>query len=739
MGSSQERVELQTKDFKGVAAQLLKSHWEYCALIFLFLWMVASLSPLPFVQCSDGYLVWLPRLSYAVREMLSGRIPFWNEFQFCGTSLLADGNTNILNPMTLFYVFFDLAWAYTLGVLLLLCVLVAGSWLYFRERGFSKTASLVGTIGYTLSGQVLFWSLYHGMNLCLALFPLTLFAFRRVEKKNAPRDQYDKGHAVKIGWRLLAFFSMFFCALGGFIQFAFIAAASVFIEGIDQWSVGGVKRALKTRGLTVLLAVASASAVVIPTIEASIFSHRKLVPYFEGLVADRYSLWSMMFWGTSFDEHAYPNYFYYIGLVIIALSVFAVRKHIRKRLSDPFIVYSFIFPAILMTVYLEVLPKTFQFGIDSDPWRGMFVCALSLSILAATGTDLYVNKVINERGLVFPPFELIVGGLISVGMYSATPHHPDRTNIGFLGMLILSGFALSIVLKKEEPGVKAVVSCIWLVLLVVGNSFVPAGLYLSENVLRKPVDPWQIEGLPVEMLSDEGRFVTIGYDIGSLEDWGIFNRMRAIGGYGSFFPRPVFARMRDEGLLPTSFHAATHYRNNRNTDPSILARYGVLYLIERRSCNIPNRVGWELAKASPGSVIYINPRYVGRAYLVNKEGNIFKGARLVENTNSYARMVVDANAGDTLVLADSWFPGWRCLDNGKRVEGFNAEGFRGYRIETSGRHEVEWIYRSSSFFMGIVISTVSFIAFLVLVTWEVRSDRKRGIGLKVSETPCRRD
>jgi hypothetical protein len=229
------------------------------------------------------------------------------------------------------------------------------------------------------------------------------------------------------------------------------------------------------------------------------------------------------------------------------------------------------------------------------------------------------------------------------------------------------------------------------------------------------------------MLSDEGRFMTIGYDSGALECWGIFNGMRAIGGYGSFFPRSMFTRMRDEGLLASNFHAATRYRNNGNTDPNILAKYGVLYLIEKRSANISNRVGWELAKASPGSVIYVNPRYVGRAYLVNEEGNILKGARLVENTNSYTRIVVDANAGDTLVLADSWFPGWTCFDNGERVEGFNADGFRGYRIEASGRHEIEWIYRSSSFFVGLVISIISLVTFLLLVLWQLSSNRKKGV------------
>jgi len=660
-----------------------------------------------------------------VQELSNGQIPFWNEFQLCGTSLLADGNTNILNPMTAFYLFLDGAWAYTFDVLLLFFVLIFGTWLYFRERGFSKTASLAGTLGYALSGQVIFWSLYHGMNLCLSFFPMTLFAFRKWEGTNGKLDPSDSGHPVQIYWRLLAFFSMFLSVLGGFIQFAFIAAASVVVEGVEEWSLRGVKSALKNRCLTILLAVTSASIVVIPTIEASIFSHRKLIPYFDALVADGFPLWSMVFWGTSFDRHDYPNYFYYIGIVLISLSVFAIRKCFKKTVPGPFIVYSFIFPVILVTVYLNILPKDFQFGVDSDPWRGMFVFSFALSILAATGTDLYITSVTNEKKLVLPPFELIIGSLVSVGVYSTTMSHPDLTNIALLGILIISGFCLSIILKKEEPKVKAFVSCIWVILLMVSNSFVPAGLYLSRNVARKPVDPWQIQQLPVEMFSNEGRFISIGYNTEGLEDWSIFNRIRALGGYGSFFPELVFTRMRDEGLLPSGFHAATHYRNSGNTDPNTLARYGVLYLIERKSAGTTFREGWKLTKTLSRNLIYMNPRYVGRSYLVNERGDILRGALITDNTNSHVKILVDANAGDTLVLADSWFPGWTCFDNGERVEGFNAHGFRGYQIKTSGVHEIEWIYKSSSFLAGFVISAISLVTFLVIVLWEVGINKRR--------------
>lgn len=718
-------MKLKRVSFKSILTFITKRNPEYLLFALLFLWFVFSVAPLPFVQCSDGYFVWSPRLSYAVSEILSGQMPFWNEFQFGGTSLLADGNTNILNPMTVFYLFMDFAWAYTLGVLVIFCVLIVGTWLYFRERDFSKTASVIGTIGYTLGGQITFWSLYHGMNLCLALFPLTLFAFRKFEKANAKQDGSRNGHTVQIRWKLLAFFAMFISALGGFIQFAFIAAVSVILEGIEEFSLESAIRAVKSRCLTVLLAVASASVVIIPTIEASIFSHRKLVPYFQALLADGFPLWSMIFWGSSFEQHDYPNYFYYIGVVLIALSFFTIRKHFRKTVADPFFIYSLIFPSILIVIYLEMLPTSFQFGVESDPWRGMFVFILSLSILAAGGADLYIRKIRNENRLVLPPFELMLGSLISLVVYGVKVDHADRTNIMFLGVLIISGFILSVVLKREENRVKTVVFSAWLVSLMIVNSLVPAGLYLSRNVIRKPLSAWEKRDLPVEMFSNEGRFMAIGYETVGLEDWGIFHKIRAIGGYGSFFPKLVFTRMRDEGLSPSSLHAATHFRNNSNRDPDILARYGVLYLIRGRSANIGIGEGWELIKSLQDSLIYINRRYVGRAYVIDKEGNILKGAKLVENTNSYVRMSVNTNAGDTLILADSWFPGWKCYDNGEEVEGFNADGFRGCQIETSGRHEIEWIYRFPSFFVGLVISIISLVAFSLLVLWQLSSNKKK--------------
>jgi len=686
---------------------------ESFILTLLFLWFTFSVKPFPFIQISDGYFLWTPRLSHAVREIVNFQIPFWNAYQFCGTALLADGNTNVLNPMTIFYFLMNPYWAYTLAVMILFLFLITGTWAYFRERGFSKTASIIGTIGYVYGGQTIIWSIYHGMNLCMAIFPWMLFAFRRFEKTN------------EIKWKIFAFILMFLSATGGFIQFALIGAFSVFIEGIDKFSFDSIKKNFKNRFLTIFLAVSSASFIIMPTIEAAIFSHRKLVPYFSNYLPSKFHLALLTFWGISFGEYIHPNHFYYIGIVLIALSIFAIRKYFKNIFMQPYFAYSLIFPAIIILIYSGILPDDFQFGVNSEPWRGMFVFILSLSIIAAIGTERYVKQLKGKAELVFPPFELLIAGFVSLyigfSRFIVHKHNTivDAIVVTALGLLILSGFILATVFKKQKPPFRATIFSGWLIVLIIANGFYSSNIYLKTNVAYAAglIDPCRRTGLPVDVLSDEGRVVNIALHRGYyFEHWAIYNKIRALGGYGSFFPKSIFLRMKKDKILPAEFHAATHFQNNSVLDPDILAKYGVLYLVANKRVGIYLGIeGWQFFQGAGNNAIYRNPKYVGRAYTVDKKGNIIKGADIVKDANSYIKISVDVDGGNVLILADSWFPGWVCYDNGRKAQSFDADGFRGYYIEEGGHHDIEWIYKPLSFLIAFIVSVVSFIAFLVLI------------------------
>lgn len=739
--------------FKGF---LIKNRIEILILSSLYLWYLCSLLPLPFVQASDGYWLWVPRLTFAVKEIMNARLPFWNEYQFCGTTLLADANTGILNPLTIFYFFLNPLWAYSLEVLLLFAFSITTTWLYFRERGFSREASIIGAIGYLYSGQVLFWSLYHGMNLSLGLFPCTLLAFRKFEKTQ------------KNGWRNLAFILIFLSAAGGFIQFSIIAAFSCLIEGLERFSLGEVKRIFRSRFFTVILALTSASFIIAPIIEAGLFSHRKLISYFTELIPQKFDLLPMILYGTSFNRHGYPNYFYYIGIVLIALSVLAVRKIPKKVICEPFFLYSLIFPAILFFVYSGILPSTFQFRIESDPWRGMFIFIFSLSILSAKALDIFVNHQKSKNTSLVLPYELLIAGAVTlaIALYKFELSDflaSDKVKVFIFGLFLAAVFFLALILKIKKADLAIppeallvfglillsvfmngcfifilslpVLFFVFLVLflkkirisfkagylkycivfLLAANCFA-MGNYLANNVKRDSkggINPWKGIDLPSDFFLKKGRIVIIGGGIDYLEDWGIYNNIRVIGGYGSFFPKATFLRMKKDKLLPEKFDAATHFRNNNVLNLDVLARYGVSHLIRSKSAKIdPLNEGWRMVKTSGPNLIYSNPKFAGRSYLLDKKGGIIKGVDILEYSGLYVKVAFEASSGDTLILADSWFPGWECFVNGSKAEGFDAEGFRGYRVEKTGFYEVEWIYRPAGFLIGLAILLVSILIFI---------------------------
>lgn len=708
---------------------------EYSAVLIFFLFYANSLLPFPFIQYSDGAWLWIPRLGYEAKEILSGNFPILNSFQFCGNNLLADVSTNILNPTFIFYLFLKPAWSYTISVLLLFFILLIGIWKYFRERNFSWTASVIGVLGYAFGGQILFWSLYHGINLSFTLFPWILFSLRKFENTKLKK------------WGFLAFIFTFLIMLGGFIQFSIIALLAAIIEGIKDFSLKSVKDIIKTRLIIIFFGILSASVIVIPTIESILSSQRKLVPYLSNLVPKSGLLfWILTFWGNSGQIHDYPNYFYYIGIIIIMLAIYGLRTSFKELISQPFFIFSLIFPLIVLIVCMNILLANFQFGVASDPFRGMFVFIFMLAILAAKGTDFLIDvfKAGNESFKF--PIEFKCCFLINLTLtIILIPFMILNKKLIFLWIIIfmlllflMLGLILMPILKKKKSKFNVKIFSFWLISLVIINSFFQAKIYLSTNIYHNFTNMFEIrkqQGMPVSILSDESRMVDASPFSFYFEDCAPCYKIRSIGGYATLQPKDIFIRMKKDGLLPKEFNAATHYQNNNNTNPDILTKYGVKYLIiDNNSMKFlkgfifPSKIkysitptkekllkeGWQPIFKASNEFIFKNPKYVGRAYIINKKGNILKGVQISIDKDTYIKMQLKGEKGQTLILADSWMPGWECYDNGKKVKGFDANGFKGYTLNVSGIHEIEWKYQPKSFFYGFIISIFSLFAFLLI-------------------------
>ncbi|MCR5662114.1 MAG: YfhO family protein [bacterium] len=89
----------------------------------------------------------------------------------------------------------------------------------------------------------------------------------------------------------------------------------------------------------------------------------------------------------------------------------------------------------------------------------------------------------------------------------------------------------------------------------------------------------------------------------------------------------------------------------------------------------------------------------GNAAITNEDGN---------------RITIDADVtGDGyLVLLDTWYPGWKAFIDGKETEILRADiAFRAVRI-SEGHHTVEFIYKSTYFTAGLIITIMSMIIWL---------------------------
>jgi hypothetical protein len=78
--------------------------------------------------------------------------------------------------------------------------------------------------------------------------------------------------------------------------------------------------------------------------------------------------------------------------------------------------------------------------------------------------------------------------------------------------------------------------------------------------------------------------------------------------------------------------------------------------------------------------------------------------KIVQDTGNKIVVEVESEAVGWLVLADSWYPGWKARVDGQDVEIHRANyAFRAIEIP-EGRHEVVFVYRPASFYVGGIIS-----------------------------------
>lgn len=147
-----------------------------------------------------------------------GHIPGWSPYNFCGHSLLANGQTGFLYPPRLLaHVLLPPAAAHDLLLVLHTFLAGLGMYLFARQLDLSVAASLLSGTAWMFNGNTLAWLEMEFAPVCTALIPWALYA---LEKSRLHRAWFAAAAALNGG-----------LVLSGHLQFVFYSLAIIALMG----------------------------------------------------------------------------------------------------------------------------------------------------------------------------------------------------------------------------------------------------------------------------------------------------------------------------------------------------------------------------------------------------------------------------------------------------------------------------------------------------------------------------
>jgi hypothetical protein len=156
---------------------LIRFHPLLFFLLFILIFFGKKLSPIGgnLIGSFDLELhFW--NLRFIQEQLLSGNIPFWNPYYYCGQPFLANPVTAVFYPSTLLFLILPFPWAFNIDVLFHILLAGTGMYLFVFHLTQSKQAGITAATIYCLNGYLVtrisagHINLYHSASLIPWIF-----------------------------------------------------------------------------------------------------------------------------------------------------------------------------------------------------------------------------------------------------------------------------------------------------------------------------------------------------------------------------------------------------------------------------------------------------------------------------------------------------------------------------------------------------------------------------------------
>jgi len=666
------------------------------------------------------FYLWKSLIAESFRQL---QLPFWNPYSYSGYPLLANFHSGALNPFNLLMVFLGDINGWSMMIVLGSLGCFVSMYLLIRELKLSKWSAIIGAFVYAFSGFSISWSVFINAADALVWLPLMILVIHRYFERNDKRVLYS----------LPIWFFLFFTA-GHFQIGVYGVALMVFytlFKILQKKNIYMVWQMIPPA----LLSLGIVMIQLVPTLEMAKLGIRfsdsaastrnfglsplrnlinLLAPDFFGNPV------TMNFWGF-FNYH---ETIFYSGLLTGLSIVFTV--FIWKKLSGDtrffwglaIVALLFGFDTVLgRAIYLYKVP-----GIStSDAGRiaSMFVFGASISLAAFIENAKFLDtkkifgvvaiSVVIFATIIFLAFNLPVGWMngVSEATIFASRSKTAVRNLMLPGGLLTINLLLLILFRKK----KYFPSLIFLVLVFdifrFGWKYTP----FVPKLYMYPETP-QIEFLKNNSKAEPIRIDREKAEILPNATWMAF-RLMSPSGYDPMALKGYVLDYEKE-LNKREDANVSRYSEIDVYDAAALGKFNVKYLMVTKRDKFGKLGGeninrsidlkeWKSVYSSSSTAILENTKYQPRVRFLEK------GAE--SQVTSYKPNEIKINfqnaQGKTMIVADTWYPGWRGNVNNSEVKVTKCEGvFRCVKLdEDSG--ELIMSYTPSNFEIATVVSIAS--------------------------------
>lgn len=679
----------------------------------------------------------------AIDELKHGRLPLWNPYNFSGNPLLANDQSAVFYPLNILYFLlpFNIAWS-TLVVL----QPILGSLFFFlfaTTIGISPWGGVLGAIAFNYGSFANVWMEFNTVWHTILWLPLILWC---IEKRRT----------------ILLAFAIFASATAGHPQdFLYVLGFSL-IYMISR-------RHLLITGILGGLGLAAIQ--ILPVIE--LFRSSARVPHDYQFVITNMLIppWQLikMFVPDFFGNPATKTYFLQDTYVSNAISIgligamLTITTLISRSLSwhRKFFLWTSV-GVLLLTVRTPLTELFYRFPIPilstGSPSRMLSLLAISLAVLAGLGWDtLSKNPKTFLRAAGIVALILIAGWVAAFTLSSPTS---ERSMLLATVVFIVGFLAIIFIPKKiQAPAVTMILVAELAFAFLKFNPFVPQLFVFPQHPLwdflasQNSTDRFWGYGT-AQILPNISTIYRVqspdGIDPLNLKVYNQFIQTSHQGTLAKEFTRTT----RSDSFIAPGFGEKDLSQNQ--TRLRVLDALGVRFVVDRNENGStavtfpPNRFqpvwkesGWtifENSKAAPRyflthdvisyrsmeefEKIFFSPNFNSSQTILVQSQNILptlkpdatKEIRLVDYEPTRVAFETKTQTPQLLYLSDADDGNWRASIDGVTSPIIQANwAFRAVLVP-AGTHRVEFWYLPNSFFVGILISTASFLILSLFIS-----------------------